>query len=233
MMRIGLSLALVAGMVLSGCAGGSSDTPKSPLIAASSALIKTAKVRRAQRNAPPPQPIVVTRKLLDETPGEVMQVIPQRTGLQDFMILQARRKDATPGLVEVWKSSDNALMIMRDGVIVGTRGLGGDIRSAQVEAVRSGFDGRGGGGQRIITLDRLDGSAQAVPFSCDVTQLGREVIQIVDQRVSTYRLREDCDYNGNRITNEYWVETGTGRMRKSRQWAGQVLGYVALERLKN
>ncbi len=114
-----------------------------------------------------------------------------------------------------------------------TKGLGGDLRSADAIAALAGFDGKGGGGERLLVLDRLDGSAQTVAFACDMTQLGRETIQIVDQRVSTYHMREDCVFENASFTNEYWVETSGGRMRKSRQWVGPTFGYIDFVRLKN
>ena len=84
-----------------------------------------------------------------------------------------------------------------------------------------------------MVIARKDGIAETVSFSCDVTQLGREVIQIVDQRVSTHRMREVCVYRGVQITNEYWAETSGGRLRKSHQWISPEFGYAAITRLKN
>lgn len=230
MMRRAKGLALIgACLALAACSGGSGPRQDSTLTTFS----KAAKTLYDTWGQPDPQPVIVTRALLDQTPGQVMQAIPDRTGLQDFMRLVGQRRDDGPGTIEIWQSSDNAQFILRDGVLVGTKGLGGDMRSAQAGATLAGFDGQGGGGARLITLARGDGTAQAVAFACDMTQMGQETIQIVDQRVSTFRMQETCVYDGISITNEYWVETAGGRMRKSRQWAGPVFGYVALERLKN
>jgi hypothetical protein len=233
MNRLSISLFLIGSLALAGCSGGDNQGQTgSPLLQAGTAVVGAVKARRAGR-AKARTRVVVTRKLLDETSGEVMQVIPDKTGLQDFMFIAGKRNDSYPGTVEVWRSSDGAHLILRDGVLIATKGLGGDMRSADASPAIAGFDGSGGGGERLITLDRLDGSAQAVPFACDMTHLGRETIQIVDQRVSTYRMREDCSYRDTSFTNEYWVETTGGRMRKSRQWAGPVFGYVGFIRLKN
>lgn len=228
-----ICLTLIACAALAGCSGGSNSSQVgSPLLRAGSAALGSVTAQRAGNDAAPTR-IVVTRQLLNETSGEVMQVIPDKTGLQDFMFIIATRNDDTPGKVEVWRSSDGAHLILRNGVLVGTKGLGGDIRSADARAAIAGFDGRGGGGARLITIDRLDGSAQAVPFDCDITQLGSETLQIVDKLVSTYRVREVCSYKDTNFTNEYWVETSGGRMRKSRQWAGPLFGYIQFLRLKN
>ena len=62
---------------------------------------------------------------------------------------------------------------------------------------------------------------------------GWVLLQIVDQRVSTHRMREVCVYRGVQITNEYWAETSGGRLRKSHQWISPEFGYAAITRLKN
>ncbi len=234
MNRFTISLILACGLALGGCGSDNSNgTDDIDLVrSAGSTLLNKVRAGTAGANAPAIR-VVVTRALLDETPGEVMEVVPELTGLQDFLSLIETRRDSTPGKIEVWKSSDNRQVIMREGVLVGTKGLGGDMRSAEAAAAIAGFDGQGGGGQRLITLDRQDGTAQTVSFSCDMTQLGRETIQIVDQRVSTFHMREDCIYNKTSIRNDYWVETAGGRMRKSRQWAGLRYGYINFTRLKN
>jgi hypothetical protein len=234
MFRPAISALFIAATVLGGCSGGTSEGTDngSLLLRAGSVLADRARTGRAPADAPAIR-IEVTRDLLNQTPGEVMQVVPELTRAQDFMALIARRDDGNPGTVEVWKSSDNLQLILREGVLIGTKGLGGDLRSADAAPAFAGFDGQGGGGERLMVIDRQDGTAQTVAFSCDMTQLGRQVIQIVDQSVSTYRMREDCIYRDTRIRNEYWVETAGGRMRKSRQWAGPSYGYINFTRLKN
>ncbi len=230
-----LSALLVCAVTLAACSNGNSDggtDNNSLLLNAGSVLVSKVQGVGASEEGPAIR-LVVTRDQLNSTPGEVMEAEPDNTGLQDFLQLVATRSDSTPGKVEVWKSSDGLQIILREGVLVGTKGLGGDIRSASAAAAIAGFDGQGGGGERLLTVDRLDGTAQTIAFSCDMTQLGRETLQIVDQRVSTFRMREDCVYNHTKFSNEYWVETSGGRMRKSHQWAGPEFGYITLTRLKS
>lgn len=231
MMRALSFVVLAAALAVSGCS--SENRASDPAVAATKALFSSFKAKRASGGkGGTPLVFEILRSQLDQTPGAVMQVIPDNTGAQDFLRLIARRNDGNPGTIEVWQSSDDAQLILRNGVLVGTKGLGGDMRSAEAATTFAGFDGQGGGGQRRITLARLNGTAQTAAFSCDMTQLGRETLQIVDQQISTYRMREDCSYNDASFTNEYWVETGSGRMRKSRQWAGPTFGYINFLLLK-
>lgn len=233
MRRVYLAGAACLAMILSGCAGGGDGNDSNLISSVGSTLFTTVQQGRQARNTGPALRIDITRELLDETPGEVLEVVPENRGLQDFLALQDRRRDDNPGVIESWRSSDNGVITTRNGVVISTRGFGGGLKSSDVATIIAGFDGQGGGGQRRMEIARADGIAETVVFSCDVTQLGREVIQIVDQRVSTHRLREDCVSGGVKISNEYWAETHSGRLRKSRQWVSPTFGYAAITRLKN
>lgn len=232
MKRTACSVALGLGLILSGCSGGGDGQESNLVTAVGTNLVQSVKASRG-RNAPKSGPIIVTRQLLDDTQGEVIEMIPENLGTQDFLIRMDRRTDDRPGVIETWQSSDGAFVTTRDGVVINTRGLGGNLRGSDVASAVSGFDGQGGGGERRMILARNDGLSETVVFSCDVTQLGREVLQIVDQRVSTHHLREDCVYGDVKISNDYWAETGTGRLRKSRQWVSPNFGYAKITRLKN
>ena len=194
MKHFATGLLLIASLTLSACAGGGREEERSPLVSAGSTLFSILKDRTGPE-APAKGRVTVTRTLLDQTPGAVMQVVPENTGLQDFLKRVARRSDGTPGMVEVWQSTDRVQIVLREGVLVGTKGLGGDMRSAQAQTVIAALDGQGGGGERLITLARLDG---ATTFS-----------------------------------NDYWAEVGTGKLRRSRQWAGPQFGYMAIDLLKD
>jgi len=231
MKHLAAGLLLIASLALTACAGGGREAERSPLISGGSTLLNILKARTGPE-APVKGKVTVTRALLDKTPGAVLQVVPESTGLQDFLQRVAQRSDGTPGTVEVWQSSDQIQVILREGVLVGTKGLGGDMRSAQAQTVIAARDGQGGGGERLITLARLDGTAQAVPFACDVTHLGPETIQIVDRRLSARHFRENCAYGDTTFSNDYWVEAATGKIRRSRQWAGPQFGYMAIDLLK-
>ena len=232
MKHFATGLLLIASLTLSACAGGGREEERSPLLSAGSTLFSILKDRTGPE-APAKGRVTVTRTLLDQTPGAVMQVVPENTGLQDFLKRVARRSDGTPGMVEVWQSTDQVQIVLREGVLVGTKGLGGDMRSAQAQTVIAALDGQGGGGERLITLARLDGTAQTVPFACDVTHLGPETIQIVDRRLSVRHFREDCIYGATTFSNDYCAEVGTGKLRRSRQWAGPQFGYMAIDLLKD
>jgi hypothetical protein len=232
MMRLAQGSLLAAALILAGCSGGRDSNGDVDLsLTAGQAILDAIRTRGAGEASG--IAILPTRADLDATPGQILQVTPEGGVGPDFLQRIETRADDFGREVEVWQSSDKAYLILRGGVLVGTKGLGGDIRSAEAGAATSGFDGNGGGGERLVVIDRGDGKAQTVAFSCDMTQLGTEVIQIVDQRVTTRRMREDCTFGNAKFSNEYWVEPGRERVRKSRQWAGPTLGYFDMVLLKN
>ncbi|MFD2738307.1 YjbF family lipoprotein [Sulfitobacter aestuarii] len=224
--------ALLAAAILAGCSSdGSQDREINALAVGGSAVLQTLQTGRPAKDAAKIR-VEVTPALLAATPGAVLEVVPERLGLQDFLQRIEIRRDVTPGVVEVWKSSDDAHVILRDGVLVATKGFGGDLRSGEARTAVAGFDGEGGGGARLLVIDRLDGSAQNVHFSCEMVQLGRQDVTIAGQQIPTRRIRENCHYRDFSFTNDYWVEIGSGQLHQSRQWAGPHIGYLKLRRLK-
>jgi len=231
MTNLPIAFLCLCSVILAGCSSGRNETNQDLFLNTSGAIVDAVRSRRA--NTGPTIDIVPSRADLDATQGQVLQVRPENLGVSDFLRRIETRLDGFGSPVEVWQSSDNRLIILRGGVLVGTKGLGGDMRSADATPATNGFDGQGGGGERLVVIDKQDGTALSIPFACDMTQLGTEVIQIVDQRVTTRRIREECVYRGTSFTNDYWVEPGRKRVRKSRQWAGPENGYFDMTLLKN
>lgn len=235
-MRRAMAVCLLVAGVLSGCGGriggGGAEAPQ-PVLTQSASILTTGMARRGAQTQGPRAELRVTRALLDATPGEVLEVRNEKLGLRDFLRLIATRRDAYPGGIEVWRSSDEAQLVLRDGVLVGTRGFGGDLRSAEAGPVLRflrGGDGAGGG-SRLLVIDRLDGTAQRVRFSCVTELMGQERLRIVDRQIEARQVRETCQQGDTRFTNHYWVDRSTGRLRRSRQWAGPHIGYLHMVRL--
>lgn len=224
--------ALTAMALLGGCSSDSDRVTNLPKLLKDT-LTTAAKARREG-----PKPIVnVTPKMLAETKIAALQVNPVKLGGSDFLRRVARRNDSEFGTVEVWNSSDNAQVFLRNGVLVGTRGVGGDIISSNASAtVRAVSQGRSGSGSRSYRVSNGDNTDQLVNLSCRIDNLGPEGITVVNQVFATTHLRETCSGGptGNTaIVNNYWVQNGTGLVKKSRQWAGPVVGYFEMILLKN
>ena len=228
--------ALVGAMLLAGCSSGGEDQGQGvALREAGTQVFASIKAKRANKG---PQPVVqITAKQLANTKVAALQVNPETRGGSDFLRLVTRRKDRNPGTVSVWRATDGALLHVRGGVLVGSRGIGADIISsdatATIQALAATAPGRG---ERRYFVSNGDYGATELVLSCEIANLGREDTQIVNLKFTTEHLRETCSGGaGNRvrIVNDYWVQPSNGIVRRSRQWTGPLSGYFELILLKS
>lgn len=189
-----------------------------------------------RREGPRPK-TVVTPEMLAQTNGAALQANPEQKGGSDFLRRVAMRNDSSIGTVEIWNSSDSAQIFLRNGVVVGTRGIGGDIIAADASMTVRALNARSGAtGVRTYTISDGDTTTTEFRLRCEVKNLGAENVSIVNQVITMDLMREDC-VGGPRgdtiVKNDYWVQRGTGLVRKSRQWMGPNTGYFELILLKN
>lgn len=204
--------ALAVVTALSGC--GNDPEASQVLLVAKSAL------SGAQRSAPAqPQ---ITRALLDQIVTPVMLARLEKRGAV-APIAEIQRN----GPVETWSTLDDITISLRDGVIVATRGLGGDLMAAHVPAA-SQLSSAGSSYTR--TYSHLNGEDQMVrrEFSCETSAIGQKTIEIIEINYSVRHFVEDCVGASKTFRNDFWLGSA-GKFRKSRQWVGEDLGYVILE----
>lgn len=217
-------------LLLAACASG---TEERPLVLQ---VIDTARTTAAARKATPagvevsfPEP---TRAMLDTVSEPILEIRLERRVAFDFLPMIAERRDDSPGLVQVWQTSDAVTVTTRNGVVISTRGIGGDILSSSVQ-VSGDRPGPSTGGERFQMIRALDNREVQLSFACDLTDLGAETIDIIDRRHATRHLQERCEGGGGEIVNDYWIDSRRGQVVQSRQWVGPYIGYMRLRRLTN
>jgi hypothetical protein len=221
---------LFLALLLAACSSGSDEpTLNNQIIAASREVIAGL--------APKPARPVVTRAALDTLDGSFMEAVLERNGQLAYLYVSARRRDDRPGEIVVWRTEDNITLALRGGVLVATRGLGGDLLSSDVR-VRDRAPGPAGGGARRQQIRALDNKEVALALACELTDLGPRTIEIVGARHATRHLRERCEasagtegISGGVIVNEYWIDSRRNLVWQSRQWVGPEVGYLRLRRL--
>ncbi len=228
------AIALASAVLLAGCSSKNNTDTK--VLADTSKQVFAA--IRARRQNKGPQPVVqVTAEQLANTKVAALQVNPEQRGGSDFLRRVTQRNDDQFGTVSVWRASDGALLHIRGGVLVGSRGIGTDIISSDATpTIRAISGARSGQGERRYFISNGDYTDTELVLSCDIDNLGREDTQIVNLKFSTTHLRETCVGGANnkvRITNDYWVQPGNGLVRRSRQWTGPLSGYFELVLLKS
>jgi len=216
---------LIAG-VLAGCSSEQDANANLPKLLATT-LVSAVKAPKAAA-----QQVVVTPEMRQKIVTPVLQINPASTGGSDFLQRAVRRNDSVPGVVEVWKSSDNAQVFLRNGVLVGTRGIGRDIIAADASyAVNALQAGKSRSGQRAFIVSDGDATTTKITYLCEIKNLGQERIVVVNQSFAVTHFRETCaatTAGSAGLSNDYWVEGSNGTVRKSNQWVGPTAGYFEM-----
>tara|TARA_R110002124_G_C8951330_1_gene513333 strand:+ start:2452 stop:3156 length:705 start_codon:yes stop_codon:yes gene_type:complete len=129
--------------------------------------------------------------------------------------------------VETWLSSDLTGLMLENGMLQGTRGLGSELFSAELsEPMALILSGRSGYSDRLHSY--LNGNVEIVTrsYRCLVEVEGNAVIPLEIGNVSTRVMTEDCKSLDQSFRNTYWVNSNSGAIVQARQWAGGKLGYL-------
>lgn len=225
--RIGVLITALLGMA--GCSSGTQEAPVYQQIFTSTAnKIKGARAARAPRQ-------VLTRALLDTLEEPHLEVTLERNDQRAFLTQSAARRDDAPGQIDVWRTADNITLAFRAGILISTRGLGGDLISSAVQAGDSRA-GPVGSGARAYHLRTRDAKARRLSVICELSDLGPVTLEIVGHNHATRHLRETCispPETGaeGRIVNDYWIDSRQPILWQSRQWAGPYIGYLRTRQL--
>lgn len=219
------SLALLGFAVLAACAKGPESKPLEV------EMIQTIREQIALRRAPKQERPPLTRALLDTIDSPYIEVTLEESGVFAYLQPQLTHRDDAPGEVVVWLSEDRATFSLRDGILMATRGMRGDLLSASTLARAGGLQGPEGQGPRRYDLRLGDHESRQLTLACAVQDLGAKPLEIVEVTYATRHLQETCEGESGRIVNDFWVDSRTGRVWQSRQWAGPQIGYIRIRQL--
>ncbi len=212
-------------LILTGCSGGLEQPPLELEV------IQAGQDAFAQRRASPPSDRPPLRRAdLDVLDGSFLEITRERADLLAYLYVNARRTDQFPGRIIVWRSEDDVTLATRNGVLIETRGMRGDLLSSTVR-VAGNRPGPVSSGKHVQLIHSLDNRQVPLTLDCDLVDLGPEVIEIVERRHRTRHLQQRCQGGNGTVINDFWVESGAGIVWQSRQWAGPHIGYLRLRRL--
>ena len=122
---------------------------------------------------------------------------------------------------------------LRDGVLIATRGLGGDLMSSDVAAVQALIAARrAGAAQRVMRFLNAADEVRALAFDCRVTPGAAQRVTVGGRARTATLVVESCTgRDGREIVNTYMIDSA-GRAVASRQWAGDLIGHVTLRVLR-
>ncbi|MBN8189833.1 YjbF family lipoprotein [Salipiger thiooxidans] len=158
----------------------------------------------------------------------ILLTVPGRENVESPFFAEERNGDTV-----TWLSVNNEFLLLQDGVLSGTRGLGGDLMNADLGEVHEALAGRRTQAVRIHRM--LDGENHIVAESyvCDYAQRPERVaVGAYLTQVQATQIDETCTGVERVFENRYWL-SGRGTIVRARQWAGEPLGYLEYERLSD
>ncbi len=221
-------LTMICGLGLAACTGGNEITP------ATNQVFEAGRQNIIRRTTPQEERAPLTRAALGTVQVAALEVIIEHTDTLAYVFLDKTLRDSSPGQIQVWRSQDGAQISTRNGIIINTRGLGGDVMSATVPVTGTGA-GPSHSGSQVLQIRAGAEKVWPATLTCDLVDMGPETLEIVELKYATRHLRQVCEARANEtegvVVNDYWVDSGRGIVWKSRQWAGPQLGYIRLRRL--
>ena len=168
---------------------------------------------------------LVTREKIDAS-GLAVLLIELETGQNGTSILYPGSNTG-----EVWLGVDGATVTFEKGFLVGTRGLQDDLMATIADFPNlNAVNG-------IETYDKHqtwltgDNQPKHLNFRCTLkVTRGAQRIVILDKSFAVEQAIETCKGTELEITNEYFFEN-SGKIRQSKQYHSETLGYIRFERL--
>lgn len=228
MRKICKSLFAFAALGLAGCSGGSDQaTTKAAILENMAQALLT---QRATRNAPLP---TLTPELIDSLSTPSLELVVEEREATAYLIPRYDQTDSRPGTLRTWRTGDNSYVVLREGIMVTTRGVGDDIGSTDANAAVAAVRGaRPVSGPQTMYLPSNAGGTTRIDLSCQMQSLGPQRITIVGRGFDVVHLRQNCTGADEPVINDYWVDRRGGTVWQSRQWGGPGMGYVRLRLLK-
>lgn len=130
------------------------------------------------------------------------------------------------GAYQTYGTAARQTIVLRDGMLVATRGLGGDLMSVDETALLRMVQNRQSGTARY-TMRFLtpDNQTKTIDVSCTVSNGGPT------QMAGVTMVNAACAGEGATFTNSYAVASG-GAILQGRQWLGKELGYVTNQAMR-
>ncbi|WP_347138557.1 YjbF family lipoprotein [Paracoccus sp. SSK6] len=211
-----LKITLAASLLASLAACGNDSEGNGPLGALAQTAGQVVAQRRAadQPAAPAKSPQEAAAEALRVNPGPLIQAGFEGLGRTQIMAMTGQN-----GALRTYMTPAEEALILRGGMLVGTRGLGHDLSVAEPGTEGLIRAGASGSGTRVMRYFAGDGVERPLQFACTVGAGPRPGVTV-----------ESCEGHGATFQNSYMVQGG--QIAVSRQWIGPNLGYVTIQTLR-
>lgn len=162
-----------------------------------------------------PASIDVTRTQVDAVPYPQILVT---TAVGEGVMAMARRR----GDLEFWVASGKQVVMMRDGLVVRTVGLGFSLdgtRFSGESPFKLGLQHLADGYASTRWIDLYDGNRIGIAVNSHFSPHGIEPLRILDKDYTLLRIDEQVDVPtlNFSVTNHYWVDPQDGFILRSEQ----------------
>ncbi len=212
-MRLSVSIALLA--ALAACGNDRPEGGSTLGIMGKAATQIVAQRKASSQPAPARDPAEMAASALRVNPGPLIMVTLESMGTTQVMAMTGENNG-----MRTYMTPNEQAVILRNGLLVATRGLGNDLSVAEASGPASLIlAGRSGEAKRVMRYYSGDGLERPLPLDCRVGPGPKAGVTI-----------ESCEGFGAKIQNNYIVSGG--RATVSRQWAGPKLGYLTIQTLR-
>lgn len=217
MRSLRFTLPLLIAALLTGC-GDSGSSPTFRKIAGA------VRGQFGAHKSGPPLAMQLTRAQVRAVKAPLLRASIPKFHTATLLSIYARN-----GNVITWADGAQDEVSTRNGIVVATHGLPGDLTSADLPGLTEIARGTGTVSARYWSLDSLD-QARLIRATCTLSTLGEETITIIGLTYKTRHIGESCESPAGAFQNEFWIGPGPV-MRKSLQWVGPFVGQILLENL--
>lgn len=225
--RVAFVGAGLAALFLAGCG---TDTSKTEGTKIAVGVVKGMTARLSpKRSAGPatvPDPEKLAASAMTSFKGPLILAQIEKAGL-----LTALGETGRNGAVRTFATPNEQTLVLRNGLLTATRGLGDDLMSAKTGAAEGLILRRQTGtADRIYRYLDGEGIERPLPMTCTVTTGPAKSFDFAGRHYDTKQVDESCQATSTALTvsNSYWV-TADGTVALSRQWIGPALGHVTIQ----
>ncbi|WBU62960.1 YjbF family lipoprotein [Paracoccus aerodenitrificans] len=166
-------------------------------------------------------------RALAANPAPLILVNLESTGATQVMAMTGEN-----GGMRTYMTPNEQALIMRGGMLVGTKGLGNDLSVAEVQnsasLIRARRSGQATRTNRYVGGDSVE---RPLPMTCSIATGQGQSFALGGTSWNATQVVENCQGAGVEVQNTYLV-TPSGQIPVSRQWVSPVLGYVTIQTIR-
>ena len=135
------------------------------------------------------------------------------------------------GVGQTWLGVDGSTVTLAGGMLKATRGVGDDLMGSEISRQINWKNPSDAPYTRKLAYLREDNQTRVDEYECSLTDTKKyETIEVFDAKFRVTHIEETCWGDGIQFVNDYRVDA-SGLVRTSRQYHGEKIGYMTIERL--